>query len=181
MARLPYPDLDQPELAPLVARIERERGRLLALYRMLLHSPPVAEGWLGLFTALRQRAQLPARYRELATLRIAVVNGADYQFAAHIPYARAAGLDADQIEALGAGREPAGLTEADRAVLAYAEAMTRRPQVPEAVFAGVRAHFDERELVELTATIAGYNLVSRFLEALQVDHDAPAAAEEAGQ
>jgi hypothetical protein len=25
--------------------------------------------------------------------------------------------------------------------------------------------------VELTATIAGYNLVSRFLEALKVDHE----------
>ncbi len=175
MARIAYPDIENPELAPLIARIERERGRLLALYRMLLHSPPVAEGWLGLFTALRQRARLPARYRELATLRIAVVTGADYQFAAHVPYARQAGLDDAQIEALAAGREPAGLSDADRAVLEYAEAMTRRPQVPEEVFARVRAQFDERELVELTATIGGYNLVSRFLEALQVDHDAPPA------
>ena len=35
----------------------------------------------------------------------------------------------------------------------------------------VKPHFDDREMVELTATIAAYNLVSRFLEALQVDHD----------
>ncbi len=34
-----------------------------------------------------------------------------------------------------------------------------------------KAHFDEREMVELTATIAAYNLVSRFLEAMQIDHD----------
>jgi alkylhydroperoxidase family enzyme len=43
--------------------------------------------------------------------------------------------------------------------------------VPDEVFARVRAHFDDRTLVELTLTIAGYNLVSRFIEALQIDHE----------
>jgi alkylhydroperoxidase family enzyme len=35
----------------------------------------------------------------------------------------------------------------------------------------VQPYFDPRQLVELTATIAGYNLVSRFLEAMRIDHD----------
>ena len=56
-------------------------------------------------------------------------------------------------------------------MLAYADSMTRDIHVPDAVFAAMRAHFDEPETVELTATIAGYNLVSRFLEAMQIDHD----------
>src|SRR3972149_1442468 len=56
MARTAYPDTPEASLAPLVERIERERGgKLLNLYRMLLHSPPVAQGWLGLFTAIRQQ------------------------------------------------------------------------------------------------------------------------------
>ena len=63
-------------------------------------------------------------------------------------------------------------TDADRAVIDYTDAMTRSIEVPEGVFAAVRRHFAERETVELTATIAAYNLVSRFLEAVQVDHDA---------
>ena len=49
--------------------------------------------------------------------------------------------------------------------------MTRTIRVPDDVFAAVRRHFAEREMVELTATIGAYNLVSRFLEALQVDHE----------
>jgi alkylhydroperoxidase family enzyme len=48
--------------------------------------------------------------------------------------------------------------------------MTRDIQVPDELFAEVRRHFDTQDLVELTATIAGYNLVSRFLEAMQVGH-----------
>jgi len=39
------------------------------------------------------------------------------------------------------------------------------------VFAELRRHFDDRELVELTATVGGYNLVSRFLEAMRIDHE----------
>jgi len=172
MARLPYPDIDRPEIAPLVERIKRERGgRMLNLYRMLLHSPPMAEGWLTFFTAVRQKGVLSGRHRELAILRIAVINGADYEFKAHVPFALKEGLAQAQLDAIRAGRTPDGLTDADRAVLAYADSMTRQVHVPEEVFAQVRKELPERELVELTVTIAGYNCVSRFLEAIQVDHE----------
>ena len=172
MARIPYADTADPAIAELAERIRRERGgKVLNLYRMLLHSPPVALGWLNLFTALRQQADLSGRYRELAILRIAVLNGADYEFRQHVPFALAEGLTQGQVDALKAGAAPQGLTDADRAVLAYADAMTRQIRVPDDVFAAVRAHFDDRAVVELTATIGGYNLVSRFLEAIQVDHE----------
>jgi alkylhydroperoxidase family enzyme len=172
MARLPYPDVDRPELATLVERIKRERGgRMLNLYRMLLHSPPLAEGWLTFFTAVRQKGVLSGRHRELAILRIAVINGADYEFKAHVPFALKEGLTQAQLDALRAERTPDGLSEADRAVLAYADAMTRQVRVPDEVFAQARQQLPERELVELTVTIAGYNCVSRFLEAIQVDHE----------
>ena len=172
MARLPYPDIDRSDIAPLVERIKRERGgRMLNLYRMLLHSPPMAEGWLAFFTSVRQKGALSGRYRELAIMRIAVINGADYEFNAHVPFALKEGLTQAQLDALAADRVPAGLSEADRAVLAYADAMTRQVRVPDEVFAQVRRQLPERELVELTVTIAGYNCVSRFLEAIQVDHE----------
>jgi len=57
--------------------------------------------------------------------------------------------------------------------------MTREIHVADAIFDALRPHFDRRRLVELTATIAGYNLVSRFLEALAIDPEAaPAVAGE---
>ena len=173
MARIAYADpAAHPELAPLVEQIRAERGgKLLNLYRMLLHSPPVARGWLNLFTAIRQQTELPGRYRELAILRVAVLNGADYEFAQHVPFALKDGCTAEQVEAVRVGSTSPLFDAKDRAVLAYTEAMTREIRVPDAVFRQVKDLFPQREVVELTATVAGYNLVSRFLEAMAIDHD----------
>jgi AhpD family alkylhydroperoxidase len=172
MARIRYPDLDDPSIGALAAQIAAERGgRMLNLYRMLLHSPPFARGWLNFFTAVRQQGSLDARYRELAILRIAVLNRADYEFAQHVPFATKAGLSAAQIEAVKTDPASPLFDARDRAVLAYAETMTRDIDVPDALFDEVRAHFAERDVVELTVTVAGYNLVSRFLVALRIDHD----------
>jgi alkylhydroperoxidase family enzyme len=61
-----------------------------------------------------------------------------------------------------------GLSEKEKAVLAYTDAMTREIKVSDECFARVRRLFSEREVVELTACVAGYNCVSRFLVALDV-------------
>jgi len=60
-----------------------------------------------------------------------------------------------------------------RAVLAYTDAMTKDIHVSDAVFDAMRVHFDETGIVELTATIAAYNMVSRFLEALRIHSTDP--------
>ena len=55
--------------------------------------------------------------------------------------------------------------------MAYCDEMTREIRVGDATFAAVRSAFDGREIVEITATVGAYNMVSRFLEAIQVDHE----------
>jgi alkylhydroperoxidase family enzyme len=170
MARIPYADLTRADVAPLAKRIKVERGgKVLNLYRMLLQSPPLAEGWLTFLTAVRQKGSLAGRYREAAIIRVAVLNGADYERKAHIPFALEAGWTQAQVDALAAARDPEGATDAERALLAYTDAMTKAIHVPDGVFTAVRKHFSERDLVELTITIAAYNCVSRFLEALSID------------
>lgn len=173
MARLPLVnEKTHPDRAELIARIRAERGKVLNLYGTLLHSPPVAEGWLRLLTAVRQQASLAGDARELAILRVALINHADYEFRTHVPFALAEGISQNQIDSLAAWRESGLFDTRLAAVLAYVDSMTREIHVPDAVFEPLRAFFNEQELVELTVTVAAYNMVSRFLEALQVDLDA---------
>ena len=174
MAHLPYVEaaaLDSPALKPLVERIVAERGHVLHLYQMLLHSPPLAEGWLAFLTAIRQRLDLPAALRELVIVRVAQLNGAPYEAAQHVPIALREGLSRAQLDALGDWHGSALFDDGQRAVLALCDTMTRQVQVDAATLAAVRAQLGERRSVELVATIAAYNMVSRFLEALQIHGD----------
>ncbi len=171
MARLPYADLTHPEVSPLVEQIVAERGSVLHLYQMLLQSPPVAQGWLNHLTGIRQRSSLPGDVREMVIMRIALINGAPYEAHQHAPIALKEGMSQAQLDELGDWESSALFGDRDRAVLAYTDAMTRHVQVPDAVFDALRPFFDARQLVELTATIATYNMVSRFLEALQIHAD----------
>ncbi|HUS14561.1 MAG TPA: hypothetical protein VM536_06025 [Chloroflexia bacterium] len=73
-----------------------------------------------------------------------------------------------QFEALGAHASSALFSPAEHAALAMADAMTRDGTVPDPVFAAVRDHFSDDQIVELTATIAWENCSARFNRALHV-------------
>ncbi|SAI54251.1 uncharacterized peroxidase-related enzyme [Bordetella ansorpii] len=170
MARVDYADINHPDTRPLVERIRKERSSLPNLYRMLLNSPPVAEGWLTYLTAIRQKSSLTPRLRELLILRVAVLNDADYEFEQHLPIAVKAGCTDAQVAALKTG-DFSTLEKGEGAALTYCDEMTRNIRVKDTTFAALRAAFNDKEIVEITATVGAYNMVSRFLEAIQVDHE----------
>ena len=155
----------RPELAELETRIRGARGRISPLYQVLLNSPRLAAGWEHLFTVIRQQTSVPPALRELVILRVAVLNGAGYEFEAHVPHALQAGVSQEVIETIRRGEALQGI---ENLVMRYTDAMTRDIQVPDALFDQLKREFDDKTLVELTATIAGYNMVSRFLSAMQI-------------
>ncbi|KAI1455286.1 AhpD-like protein [Annulohypoxylon moriforme] len=189
--RLPYtpnpPNPSTPADAEIVSRIAARRAPrpLQPLDLALLHAPPVADGWNAFLGAIRQRTSLDARVREIAICRVAVVNGAWYEWGHHAPLAVAAGVGEKGVEVVkrevlvsggeeGEGERAkeealkAGLSEREWAVLRYTDEMTRNVKVSDEVFAELKGVFSEREVVEVTATVAAYNCVSRFLVALDV-------------
>ena len=170
MARIPYiVEKEHPELADTIASIRARRGGDLSpVARMLLNSPPLAEGWMRLFTFIRYQTTFPPRLRELIIARVGVRNGARYEVEAHRSHALAEGVTAAQLAAIADWRNAALFDATERAVLAYTDAITDDIKVSDAVFAGVRKLFDDRQMVELTGTIAAYSFVSRFLVALEI-------------
>jgi AhpD family alkylhydroperoxidase len=176
MSRVPYVPGERTENeSELIARIRARRGgTLLNLDRMLLNSPPFAQGWNAHLGAVRRELSLDPRLRELAVCAIAVLNGADYELEQHAPELLRAGGTEAQVEALaGLGTEAedtAVFAATERAVLQLTLEMTRNVQVSDATFERVRSALsDTRQVVELVGVIATYNMVSRFLVALEVD------------
>ena len=159
-----------PALAGIEQRILAQRGRVSLLYQVLLNSPPIASGWEQMLTAVRNQTRVPADLRELVILRVAVLNQAPFEFDAHVPHARQAGVDEARLAAVRALALADVFSPLEQLVLELADAMTREVQVPDALMQRVRAQFDARVTVELVATIAAYNMVSRLLVALHVGH-----------
>ena len=175
MPRLPYKPLDDAGPEAIVAPIRARRGgTLLNLDRQLLHSPPLAAGWNELMGAVRSRLTLPELLREIAICAVATINRAPYEFHHHAPLLRAAGASEAQVESLrdveAALRDPGLFDAAGQATLRLAVEMTRSVQVADPTFEAVRrALGDDRQLVELVATIASYNMVSRVIVALGIE------------
>ena len=162
----------RPELAALEAQILAQRGSISPLYQVLLNSPPIAQGWEHMLSAVRKRNSLSAGLRELVILRVAILNRAPYEFDAHVPHALAAhvsqvAINATRVIPLSVD---APLSPAERIAMQLTDTMTRDIEVPDALYSEVKKHFDAQEQIDLVATIAAYNMVSRFLVALHIGH-----------
>ncbi len=83
---------------------------------------------------------------------------------------RTSGVSVEKIAALPNYRSSELFSEMEKLVLGYADAMTQTPvEVPDALFAKLRAKFADAQLVELTATLAWENYRARFDHAFGVE------------
>ncbi len=172
---IPYlPDSDDIGPPDLVKAIRaRRKGKLLNLDRILLHSPNFAKGWNSMFAAIRNELSLRPKLRELAIMTVGVLNKADYEWIQHEPEFLAAGGTSEQLAALKnvatAQKNTKLFDEPERATIALSNEMTRNIQVSPATLKRIRAVLNDQQTVELIGTIAGYNMVSRFLIATGVE------------
>lgn len=172
MPRVPYlSDQSIDELSDgLIKSIKKRRpnSQLLNLDRILLYSEPVTIGWQTLFGKLREELTFSGQLRELIILRIAILNRAHYEFVQHFPVALQEGVPQAKIDAIASWQDSTLFTKEEQAILSYTDAMTKSVQVPDDVYHTISTLFNEKQIIEITALIAGYNMVSRFLEALQI-------------
>jgi alkylhydroperoxidase family enzyme len=161
--RLPYVDPTNESFssgnpADIIQRVRDRRAPrdLQALDLTLLHSPHVADGWNSFLGAIRTKTSLKDDIREIAICRVAVINEAWYEWGHHAPLAKAGGVSEEGLKILG-GSRPEGrgvLSEEQWAVVRYTDAMTRDVKVPEDIFAELKKHFSEQEVVEITGTVS---------------------------
>lgn len=172
MARVPFIDPDEnSDLSELATRISSgRRGKLINVYRTLLHSPPLAESWFEHINQVRWGTEISGRLREIVIIRLGHLVGSAYVLRQHVPVLAAGeGMTEAECDALAEDQESDLFDEAERAVLGYVDAMTQDIVVPDTVFEPLRAHYSHRQIVELTLMIGAYISHSRVLQALEVD------------
>ncbi|AUI09844.1 MULTISPECIES: carboxymuconolactone decarboxylase family protein [Stenotrophomonas] len=165
----PWQDGD-PVPASLLADIQARRpdGQLIGIDRLLLRSAPLAEGWNGLMRRVRAEFELTLEYLELIMLRVAVLNGASFEWDVHYPvYLQAGGTEA-KAAALQQPEPDAEFSSLERLLIELTDQSTRGVVVEATVIEALKQTVGERQAVEAVATVAAYNMVSRFLVALDI-------------
>ena len=173
----PQNEADKPIYERIAAR--RAPRPLIPLDLALLHNTAVADGWNSFIGALRTKTTVPEGLKELAISRVAVLNSAVHEWNSHGPLALKGGITTQGLETAFTAEvvkkgdklrdgDEGGLTKDQWVIIAYTDQMTRGVEVDAGVTEALKGFLSETQVVELTAVIAGYNCVSRFLVALDV-------------
>ena len=166
----PWQDND-PVPADLLAAMQARRpgGDLIGIDRVLLKSFPLATGWNALLGRVRADFSLELIYLELIMLRVAVLNGAEFEWGVHYPVYLQAGGTEEKAQALKETvPERTLFDEREWTLITLTDQSTKKVDVDIQVIDSLKALFGETKTVEAVATVAAYNMVSRFLVALDI-------------
>ena len=169
-------DIAASELSSELAQIYDEFAETYGPFRnqvaVFAHVPAALRHLMPLLMELREAATLPKRYLELAIVAVSQLNACDYCVAHHKPFLAVEGVSAAGVDRLLDYREHPELDEIDQLVVEYAIAATERPnRLPDALFARLRRHFTEAQIVELTLRITLCGFFNKFNDALQIEEE----------
>ena len=153
---------------PVYRRFSEEYGPFLNQVKVFAHRPPALKHIMGLLLDLADEALLPKRYLEIALVVVSKINECTYCVAHHAPRLSDQGLSTETIDKILEDNCP-GLDKIDRLVRDYAVQVTEEPQhIRNDVFAQLKEHFSEEQIVELTLRTALCGFFNRFNDALEI-------------
>lgn len=157
--------------ARLTYRLARdELGEVPEPVTLMAHHRGVLLGYGAMEVALDRAEAVDDRLTELAVLKAAAVIGCEFCLDIGSALGRELGVTEAQLRAIHDFEDSDAFSPVEKLVLRYATAMTETPaEVSDELFEELRAHFEEAELVELTATVAFENFRGRFNHALGVE------------
>lgn len=157
-------------LRPFFCNQRRKYGQVLQSALLWGRSPKLFMGVAVLYGMIdRASSPIDPALRSLVTVRVSQVNDCPFCVDINSATLLKRGVGAEKVEALQAWRQSQLFDERDKAVLDYAEAMTRSDlRVDDTMIERLRAHFDDDGIVELTGLIAFQNMSSKFNSALGV-------------
>jgi AhpD family alkylhydroperoxidase len=174
IAKLPAEQWD----ARLVAAIQPDNLTDLeqGLTRYFAHCPEQALGLMGFGGALKRNRTLPERLVELVRLRVAFFNQCRSCMAIRYSDAVADGVTEGLVCSLERPQEAENLSAAEKAAIRYGELMaTDHLAIDDAVYAELRQHFTEAQIVELGMTVAFFVGFGRLAATYHMVEELPEA------
>jgi 4-carboxymuconolactone decarboxylase len=147
----------------------RRTERMIEPLEVYAHRPRLLIGYGMMEDATARLHRVDERLKVLAELKAATLTSCEYCVDIGSQIARRAGISEEQLLALPRYRDSELFDELEQLVLDYAVGVSSTPvDVPDQLFAKLRSHFDDAQLVELTNVIALENMRGRFNLALDI-------------
>jgi alkylhydroperoxidase family enzyme len=93
----------------------------------------------------------------------------EYGFGRHIEIAERVGLTREQIDNIGSYQTSPLFSNNDKLIIRYAEELTQKGEIDDLLFLQVRELIGQKNVLELTAATAFWNMMARNLNALKVE------------
>ncbi len=150
--------------------VRRFVGKEALPLKVIGHNPRFVLPFLGLGYLVSAKTRLDPEVRALATHLAAHINGCSWCLDFGRYAALRQGVDGEKLDAVDDYAVSPLFSPAERVALGYAEAVTHEgAPVTDDLFAELRRHFSEREIVELTVAVATENLFNRVNAALGIE------------
>jgi AhpD family alkylhydroperoxidase len=160
---------DLPWHVRLLLAFLARRGRLSGAARLWARAPAPFLRFLRLYRAVdREGSPLEPGLRALVMARVSQLEACAFCVDLNGSRALERGVPREKLEALARGASSPAFSERERLALAFAEAVSARAGVPEALRERLRAAFGEDGVVELAALVAFQGMSARFNAALDV-------------
>lgn len=155
--------------------IAETRGSVRGPFAVLLNSPDLAGRVGRVGTYVRYESTLPDDVRELAILTTARAFDCPYEWAAHEPIAREAGVSDAAIDVIATRDSTDSLSPAAREIVDFGHELFGGHAVTDETFDAVAGRLGVQGVTELAATMGYYALLASVLNALEVlPDDGPA-------
>jgi 4-carboxymuconolactone decarboxylase len=163
---------DKSQLAPENQRVAdavlKVYGNLRGPWTMLLHSPKLTEKLVQLTPFFWHESIVEGKLRSVGILAAVRERDAAYVWAAQVGMARKNGVREEFIDLLRAKGDPGKLPAPERDIVNYVRQLSRTNRVEQATFDVLKNRFGTQWLVELTATVGYFGLVSSIANAFEV-------------
>ena len=132
-------------------------------YNPMIRSPVLGQRLYDLFYYLRWQTSVPTKLNEFAILIIGRQWRSQVEWYAHAPLAAKAGLSADIIAELKAGKRPSNMAEDEAVVYDFVTELTTTQKVSDETYARAKKVFNDQQIVDLTAVAGNYVMVAMLL------------------
>ncbi len=154
---------------PRAVLLSSGAGGLAGPFNAMLYAPPVGHALQELGAAIRFRAKLAPRIREMAILVVAQAWDSGYERASHEPIGREAGLTEPEIEALRAGADPGFADKQEQVAHSVVRALTGpAADLDDEEYDTAVAVLGEQALVELSTLVGYYATLALQLRVFRV-------------